>query len=84
MVLDTVIKTKWVRKKDGREFNKRSYFKNTDETCGSDYGVSVSGDSVQHYGYGLDRSAWIQGCGRSMCFRICKLKESHHLSGKQQ
>ena len=21
---------------------------------------------------------------RSMCFRICKLKESHHLSGKQQ
>ena len=37
-----------MRNENGRKFNKRSYFKNADEACGSDHGVIVSGNFVQH------------------------------------
>ncbi len=58
-----------MRNLNGRKFNKRSYFKNTDETCDSDHGIIVSRDFIQHYRYGMDWAAWIESSCWSRCWR---------------
>ena len=41
--------------------------------AGSDHGVIVSGDFVQHHGHGLDWSAWFKGSCRCRCWRYVYL-----------
>ena len=62
-----------MRNENGGKFNKRSYSKNADETCGSDHGVIVSGNYVQHHRHGLDWSAWFEGSCRCRCWRYVYL-----------
>ena len=54
---------------DGRKFNERTNFKNTNQTCNSDHGIIISWNIIQYYRYGMDRTSWIKSSCRSWCRR---------------
>ena len=49
----------------GRKFNKRTNFKNTNETCGADHGIVIFRNIIQYYRYGMDWASWIKSSCRS-------------------
>ena len=57
------------RKVIGRKFNKRTNFKNTNETCGANHGIVIFRNIIQYYRYGMDRTSWIKSSCRSWCRR---------------
>lgn len=56
------------RKVIGRKFNKRTNFKNTNETCGANHGIVIFRNIIQYYRYGMDRTSWI----KSSCWSWCR------------
>ena len=57
------------RKVIGRKFNKRTNFKNTNETCGADHGIVIFRNIIQYYRHGMDWTSWIKSSCRSWCRR---------------
>ena len=51
--------------RDGRKFNKGTYHEDPGEARCPDHGIGISGDALQHYGYGMDRSSGIKGSSGS-------------------
>ena len=44
----------------GRKFNKGTYHEDPGEARCPDHGIGISGDALQHYGHGVDRSSGIK------------------------
>ena len=50
---------------NGRKFNKGADHEDLGEACCPDHGIGISGDALQHYGHGVDRSSGIKGSSGS-------------------